>query len=224
VHSSDPELAKKFVLFNPTTAVAFVGLSEWDSVAPNGKVLYYFDALKFLNGIKHSLPPNASVSTVEGVVVDKLKIAMNRIAPYFANDPVESQNAAFGKYISFIIVGYSAKVPVIHIVGVEIDWNLRKISNPITQPIDPSPNSPRPLCVGINTAYRRLFVRNSAEHVAAASRYPAALSPVNSTSASAFASDVIRLQSEFDPEDVGPPIHVLTLMRDKGPLEETLPK
>jgi hypothetical protein len=46
----------------------------------------------------------------------------------------------------------------------------------------------------------------------------------NSTDGFDIAADMVRFEIEFDKEDVGPPIRMVTLFRDRAPDERLLPK
>jgi hypothetical protein len=73
----------------------------------------------------------------------------------------------------------------------------------------------------------------SPERKAAAERYPSILmglqtflSGGNFTTEKAVAivTDMIRLETEFDPENVGPPINIVALSKLRSPAISTLPK
>jgi hypothetical protein len=221
-----PKSVNKIVVFNYATAIAITGIAEFDITAPDGKIVFHFDADRILNETKHSLSSTASISSLDSVIVNKLKIAMDGFRPYLANGRINPKNAPSVNYLDFVIVGYDAGIPVIHRVTVNFDWNLGKISGPVVSAEDASPDRPHNFCFGECTAVAHLGIDGSAEQRAAFARYPDAIRGFRHNPISAFnaAADLVRLECEFNPEFVGAPVHLVTLTRNNEPDIKTLLK
>jgi hypothetical protein len=224
-----PKSVNKIVVLNDTTAIAVTGLSKCN-IAANGKVVFQYDTDRIVDQIKDSFSSNASISVIEGIIVNKMKASMNRLVPYLRDGAVDPKQAAKGpSFVDFIIVGYKSGVPVTDRVTINFDWNLRKISGPIVSSENSSPDRPHQVCFTGCNAIDQLRVPNSPEQLAAFSRYPDAIKGLtfrglNSSNALNAAADLVRLECEFDPKFVGLPIHIVTLTRDKKPVITTLAK
>jgi hypothetical protein len=233
--AANPESARKVIVLNHRVAVSIVGWASTQVTCGSG-VLYRFDTMEMLEGIKSSLPADAPISSIENVIVDKLKIALDRLAPYVANGLINQENSGRGDFIELIVAGYENGVPAVSAIWVEPDWNARKLSSPFVKSRNPSPNRP-------NNSYMRIYgetqsiVRagdpRSPEWKAAKERYPGVVQgidmvrrglSVNSTDGIRISTDFIRLESEFDSENVGPPINIVVLSNTHEPLISVLPK
>jgi hypothetical protein len=130
--TSNPEPADKVVVLGDRVGVGVVGLANY-RVGTTAN-LVEFHASEFLEGVKHSLASNPSVSLVEDVLIDKLKVAMDRLAPYVANGMIHKQSADEGDLIDFIVAGYDQRGRVaVRKIRVECDWVARKLSSPIVE-------------------------------------------------------------------------------------------
>jgi hypothetical protein len=234
--SDDRRAANKIVILNDRTAIATTGMGDM-RITSGGKVLADFSSAELLDGIKHTLSPNASASSIEGLVIDKLKSSMNELSRYVANGAIRKQNAPDGDLVDFILAGYENGVPIVHKIRVECDWNTRKIVVPTVESRNPLPN--RPFDSNVVFFGRNLNILNvasnpaGAERKAAAERYPGVIEAIdvfsrgrNVSSADGvdIAADLIRLESEFDPENVGPPISIVVLSLAHLPKISVMPK
>jgi hypothetical protein len=224
--SVNPKTTNKIVVLNKRTAIATVGMGNM-RITSGGKVVFDFDSRSFLEGIKRSLPPSASLSSIQSAVIDQSRSAMEGLSTLVADGSFQEQNAPDGDIVDFIIAGYENGVPVVHKVRIECDWNTRKLSNPIVAPID-SPIA----FFGRNLTISDAANPGSAEHKAAEARYPGVIrglgvfrgQSVNSVEGIGIAADLIRLEGEFDPANVGPPINIVVLSSARPPAVSVLPK
>jgi len=234
-----PKLAHKIVVLNDRIAIATVGMGWLQMGTRPGIAAFDFDSARFLNEVKNSLPTNASESSIERVIVEKLHGTIDALSPYVANGTLNKQNAPGIPYlIQFIIIWYEHGVPSVRRVTVECDWNTRKISSPVVKTEYPVPNRPTYINLAFFGEYdaviRSVGDPQSPEHRAMEERYPMAkkeiaidggkIPPAKSAESILFAADFIRLQSEFDSEFVGPPIDFVVLTRAGPPRVSSLPK
>jgi hypothetical protein len=209
--TGDPEPADKVVVLGDRVGVGVIGLANY-RVGTKADFVE-FHASEFLEEIKHSLASNPSVSLVEDAVIDKLKVAMDRLAPYVENGVIHKQSADEGDLIDFIVAGYDQGGRVaVRKIRVECDWAARKLSSPIVETNYPHPSVPLHsdfVFFGRTESIFQVQTVGSAERKAATERYPSILlglqtflSGGNFTTekAVAIATDMIRLQSQFDPK------------------------
>jgi hypothetical protein len=234
--TNNPELANKIVVMNDRVAIATVGIAKVLLFMPNGKVRYSFDSSQLLDGVKHSLPTNASVSLIENVVINKLKRAMDGLSPYVADGSIQQQDPTDMDFIDFDITGYESGIPVVHKILVKCDWSARKFSSPIFESKYPRPNKPHNSYIGFfgwNRSVINMQNPASPESAAANARYPDLIRGMyalahgkgfTSTEAVNIASQAILLEAEFNPERVGPPINIVVLSSKDAPIVKTLRK
>jgi hypothetical protein len=235
--AEQPKLAHKVVILNNRIAVATIGMG-WLKLRSAGLNPFDFDSRTFLNEVKNSLPPNASESLIESVIVKKLQGAMDRLSPYVSNGMLNENNApGIPNLIEFVIVGYDHGVPLIRRIRVECNWNVRKIASPVIEMEYPLPNRPHDSRLGFFGewgAIYRAISPDSAERKAVEERYPSARTGIgihygklavgNSAESIGVAADLIRLEAEFNSEDVGPPINFVVLSRERPPATSFLAK
>ncbi len=222
VKISNSKLAKKVVVFNTTTAIGFSGIKQETEISSEtGKVAFRFDAVEFLGRIKHTLPLSASISTIDDVIVEELKRRKISMMPYLTSGVFDPNHTFHRQGMEFIIVGYSGDNPVVQRIGIEIDADLGQISDPAVISENASPHRPHIICFGSCGTLRHLMNHGSAEWSAASVRYSAAFGDPD---AAAQLADIVRLECEFAPESVAPPIRLTTLLLHHGPIEQTLSK
>jgi hypothetical protein len=144
---------------------------------------------------------------------------------------------ADGDVIDIIFAGYKTGIPTVDVIGVTCDWDARQLSAPKLVVFNPShfrPDNTNILPLGRSDAIQRTTDPLSGEAKAVAKSYPGVLagfdimrhngSLVRSATAVTIACDMIRLQGEFDPEDVGPPINIVVLSLSHKPDVRRLPR
>jgi hypothetical protein len=196
-----------------------------------------FDADRFIVGIKDTYCGDTSVSAIERVIKDKLKPFMDGFLAYVADGPVTDKEAFLGSVlVDFIVAGYEKGIPTIDIITLDIDWNSRKVSRPITHSIYPSPNipvdrNPRPFAFGNHDAIDAALNNTSSKERKAAYTFRGFetgfwgdIRDITTKQAVDIAADTVRFEAEFSPKDVGPPINLVTLSRDGKAVEYQLPK
>src|SRR5262249_17500764 len=121
-------------------------------------------------------------------------------------------------------------------VAIKVDWNIRQLSGPIIQTKYPRPNMPRHGDIrffGMNRAILKIADSSSIEYRTAVDKFPSAIrgieslrreEPITVTNAMAIAADLVRLESEFEPESVGPPINIVVISSTKTPVISSLSK
>ncbi len=233
--SDSPELADKVIMLNDRVAVAVVGAGSLRFLSGT-ETVYRFDPISLLDAVKHSLPANASESLIESIIVDKLKSAMDGLSPYIANGFFNKQNAPEGDIVDFIVAGYENEVPLVRKIRVECDWDARKIASPVVESKNPLPNRPvdsNIIFFGRNSNIINATDPTTPEWKAASSRYPGVITGidvfihsriVSSAEGKVIAADLIRLEAEFDPENVGLPMNIVVLSNDHSPVVSVLTK
>ncbi len=228
----NPETVTKTVVLNRRTVTAMLGSAK---IARTNDELI-FDVCGFLNGIKNSLAPNAPVSVVESIIVNKLKRAMNRFPSDVVDTLIKEQNTpGIETSIEIVVAGFENGAAVIR--KIKGKWNDRKIASPQIETVYPVPDSPigsHVPCFGYCNSFANVTrYPNSPERMAALARYPGVILGLNlfskkilpdSGQGLSIATGLIRLEAEFNSENVGPPIDVVVLSNTRPPKISSLPK
>jgi hypothetical protein len=231
----NPQSAVKNYVMNSKVAVAVVGMGSL-SIISGTKKLFDYDSIRFLERIKHCLPSNASVNTVAGIIKDKSQVTLDRLSPYVENGTLNKNNAPGGDIVDYIVVGFERNLPTVIKVSIEPDWERRKLTGPVFKTVHPSQDVPIDTDIrfyGTTEAINNAASPTSREHAVAARKYPGVIKglevrqkalTINTSVGVPIATDLIRLESEFDSENVGPPIHIAILSRTKPPVIRRLAK
>jgi hypothetical protein len=223
----DKDPTNKVVVINDRFVVGINGLAKG-----NGG----WDALNLLQRVKDYLPANASISVIESVIIDKINPFMNRFSAYVANASRQDQLSFGDGIVQFIIVGYEDNVPVINTVRVDCDWNIRKVTSPTIHSVYPSQQNPihvgfDMLSFGVSSAFAAVMGNPHGPEGQAMARltglaktFASSGSKLTVAQAIATAADLVRLEAEFNPEHVGPPIDLIVLSRKDGPVLKFFPK
>ena len=228
-HVANPKPAIKAHVINDRVAVAVVGAADLEIFA-DSKTVFSYHTVEFLQGIKDSSPADASVSAVVAIIRDKSHTAMNGLTPYMANGFFDEKKAPAGNLIDYIVVGYEQGVPSVVRISIKPDWEARKLSAPVIKTIHPSQDTPPSGAdirfYGVTQAIQNAALPGSTEQGAALARYPGVIRGlevrrngliIDASEAAVVAADLIRLQAEFDSNDVGLPVNLLTVFDGKRP-------
>jgi hypothetical protein len=225
VAGKDKDLANKVVVLDDRVAVGVTGFGGGTS---------WWDAFTFLYGIKNSLPVNASVSVIDGIIVDKLDPLMNHFSTYAANASREQQLAFADMIVMFIVIGYEGNVPVVDTVVIPFDGDTRKVSSPAIKSVYPTPHNPRTfgfnyVVEGEKRALRTATSKAYSPEWFGVREFPG-LAPIfhrpadiTLIEATATATDIVRFEAKFCPKSVGPPINLVMLSRKDKPVVSSLP-
>lgn len=210
------------------SAVGVVGLGDL-SIKSGSEVLFHYDSTQFLEEVKNSLPVDGSVDAVASVLKEKSHTPRDNLEPYVESGFFNRDNAPGGDVVDYIVVGYENRMPLVFKISIEPDWGHRQLSDPILNVKYPDPNHPSSdvRFYGVTQAIENAADANSQEHRTAATKYSGVIAGIESVKNGAtiswqdgvhIATDLIRLQSEFDPKEVGLPINVIVLFPDKNPI------
>lgn len=234
--SESGELHNKTVVLTDRIAVAIMGASGVKSTATDGRILYEFDAKHLLDETKQALGPNASLSQIQNVIKDKLKMAMGSVPPYLVDRSIQEQNAIGGHFVNFIIAGYEDGAPVVRDVRGKRIRNALNVTQVIVEavPVFPLPNDPPDSHLIVFGASKGIsnFLNNpeSSERKAASTALLSAMDAMddrkypNSVAAVAIASELIRMESKAEPSRVGLPVNIVVLSNSRSPKISSVPK
>ena len=222
--SANKEAGRKLYLMNDQVVVGTIGLIDQIISDKTGAVRFHYETSSFVAGIRRKLPQHASATTVANMIADKTRETINGLAPYVADGVLTQQRGPSGDLMQFIVAGYDNGHPTVLAVIVSCDWPKRKINNPTIVPVHPdiSLNENGDLHVFGN---RQDFILakefpSSPQAHAVAERYPSISIATQRMSLKQtipeakgidIATDAVRLEAEFDQNNVGIPIDVVRM-------------
>lgn len=187
-----------------------------------------YDGRRLLNQVQEELPSTATFAKVENAIVEKARAVSDELSPLAANGSITQQSVAAGDFVDFIIVGYENQTPKVHRVRIEIDWLPRKVSSPVIESVDSNVSF-----YGRSQAIQNAVVPGSAEALSAAHNYPGVIKGIEAfrnqqtigpEDCINIAVDLVRLEAEFDPGNVGPPINAVLISGDYAPVNRKFDK
>lgn len=211
----------KFVTIQQRIVVAAIGVSAFKDAN------HEFNFLTWMSDLQKRIPKDATVDDVASTVEKESIAAFYKagIDTYVKSGALERQHYdnVCEKFTEFVIAGYQGGKPRLYSVKIDVDWNKKSLSAPVStiENPDSEPADYRVVSFGTHEAITDYTNEKSYAHQMAITLCPEAIKKIDKrTTLPSFDETValsrvfIQVEENTNPDDVGGAINTVTWLPD----------
>jgi hypothetical protein len=215
---------EKAFIIQDRLVVASVGTAVMNFTRPGhpeDSTRYNF--AEWMTEIKKECPRNLSVSALTSLIESKSRNTFKNVSKVIASGTLDRKKT-FDPLIEYYVAGYDTGVPSITHIYYRVDWENRRLSDPVTEVVHPSKNAP-----GVDNDFFDVGITEVGAEIADAkgNAYKELLSMIPNEMPKLYAGKilsipeatdsclaVLRYQTKHHPTFVGPPFVVTIIPLD----------
>ncbi len=209
----------KVVLVQKRFAVAAIGLQRADIMAANGKPLLVYDFKTWMQQIEDRLLFDVTLPELTRTIKSEYVQLLVAIEHAIQDQTITRVDPNLTPL--YVVAGYESGIPNAYGIRTEIDWEQQLVRYPVVSHLFPVRGGRVDYglrIIGHKSALNDFCVPQSPAHRRILQRFPRLSQfcsghDLSLTEAKTLIVELLKLQSEYDRDGVGPPYSVLTIKR-----------